>query len=396
MKGIRIGIAAIVLLALAASPALAGAKLKINDKSEIDFGFRLQTLFISSDELRNGAVESYTDFKVRRGRLRIALKVNDNFSAFIQTEVQDDSANSGFDMRVIDAWINVKKNDWAQLFMGMNMAPATRQNMTSSGVLMAIDRPGITYKTLTWGSRALYTFSNTTYGASRAPGGVGGGNLDGTAAVRDLGATLFGSGKVGDKANLKYYLAVNDGIQNANEDSLRYTGRVQVNLWDAEPGYYNSSTYLGKKKTLGFGLSFDQQADVAIGNEGNVDYEQTSFDVFLEWPTSDHTALTFEAAYQMLDFGDDTLYLQSQGDGFYAQLGYMINKWQPWVEYETWTSDAANDVGNLTNMRIGFTYFMAGQNANVKVGYEKFETDVPFLGPEDSVDSFVVGLYTTF
>lgn len=392
MKAIKFGLAAALLLALAASPALAGAKLKINDDSQIDFGFRLQTLFIMSDEVRAGQTESYSDFKIRRGRLRVKLDVNENFSAFVQTEVGGTDGGSGQDVRIIDAWISVKKNNWAQLFMGMNMAPASRQNLTSSGALMAIDRPGTTYKSLTWGARALRTFSNTTYGGTAS-------GLSGSVAVRDLGATLFGSGEVGENANLKYYLAVNDGIQNADEDSFRYTGRVQLNLWDAEAGYYNSSTYLGKKKTLAFGLSIDQQADVAFGaatGDPNVDYEFMEADVFLEWPTSDTTALTAEAAFQQLDFDDAPAYLNSQGDGFYAQLGYMINKWQPWILYETWSSDDPGEVGNLTAYRVGLTYFIRGQNANFKIGYEKFETDVPFLTTDDSSDSIVLGFYTTY
>ena len=71
-----------------------------------------------------------------------------------------------------------------------------------------------------------------------------------------MGVTLFGSGSLSDTSHLKYYLGFYDGIQASGSDksdrNLRMTARAQLNLFDAEAGYYNLSTYLGKKKTLGF------------------------------------------------------------------------------------------------------------------------------------------------
>ena len=71
---------------------------------------------------------------------------------------------------------------------------------------------------------------------------------------------------------------------------MRLTGRVQVNLWDAEPGYTVDATYLGKKKTLAIGASIDTQSDVAVGTAPNtmVDYDWTTVDVFVEWPVGVH------------------------------------------------------------------------------------------------------------
>ena len=402
MKIRNIGLVMVLLAALvAASPALAGATLKINDTSEIDFGFRLQALFISDDADINldGTLDGVNEFKLRRARLRIKATIGKHVEMFIQTETGG-AANSGVDMRMIDAFVTLKANPWLQFIMGLNMAPASRQNLTSSGALMAIDRPGIAYKSLTWGTRVLRSFSNRTVVPST-------GNFATPVAVRDTGLTLFGSGDVG-AGHLKYYLGVYDGNNAPGEDTFRTTARVQYNLWDAEAGYYNLSTYLSKKKTLGIGVSYDTQKDAGrIGLTSlaeppviQADYTYTTVDAFLELPFGEGRALTAEAAYQILDFDDNPFLANSSGDGYYVQAGYYINKWQPWIEYETWTSDRDDLVGNTEIYRVGVTYFLEGQNANLKLGYEDFSTDTPFgvssSSTETSASAVVFGFFVTY
>ena len=88
---------------------------------------------------------------------------------------------------------------------------------------------------------------------------------------------------------------------------------------------------------------------------------------------------------------------QSEGDGYYVQAGYYIDKMQPWVEYETWDASAATGKGSYDAYRVGFSYFFAGHNANLKVGYEKMEADA-LIGSssEDSIDTFAAGIYITY
>jgi hypothetical protein len=395
--------------------AWAGAILKIDDDSSIDLGFRVQAYSMQTDTDLDGdgSFDDETDFRVRRARLRAKLTVNKYVSAFIQTEAADDPGGSGSDMRVIDSWVNLKYNNWAQIFAGQHMSPASRQTTTGSGAMMAIDRPGNNTKNLTWGARALSKFSTTTYGDSNDP------KIFGDNAVRDVGLTFFGSGSFSDSLHLKYYGGVYDGVQNtqnvdvdddgttdfwkSDDDNLRTTVRAQLNFFDAEPGYFNNSTYLGKKRTIGIGASYDTQDDVENSVDSNGDpngygdYEYWSVDAFMDWPLGPG-ALTAEAAFSDLDLDDATPQAtQSQGDGWYFQAGYYINKWQPWFEMESWSSDANNDLGSYDSYRIGITYFFKGHNANVKLGFERFEPDQNFSGTnEDSIDTFLLGFYTTY
>lgn len=395
-------IAGVAVGLVAGGPAWAGAKLKIDDDSSIDLGFRVQaySMMTDTDLDGDGSFDDETDFRVRRARLRAKLTVNQYVSAFIQTESADDAGGSGADMRVIDSWVNLKYNNWAQLFAGQHMSPASRQTVTGSGAMMAIDRPGNNTKNLTWGARALSKFSTTTYGDSND------GAISGDNAVRDVGLTFFGTGSFSDTMHLKYYAGVYDGVQNradedgpqSDDDNLRTTFRAQMNFFDAEPGYFNNSTYLGTKKTIGIGASYDMQDEVQQAADGGFgDYEYWSVDAFIDWPLG-AGAITAEAAFSDLDLDDaDARATQSQGDGWYFQAGYYINQWQPWIEVESWSSDANNDLGSYDSYRIGISYFFKGHNANVKLGYESFEPEENFSGTnEDTIETFLLGFYTTY
>jgi hypothetical protein len=384
-------IASAALLFFGINSVQAGAKIKIGDDSEINLGWRLQTLIVSTEsnvDANPADFESSNRVQVRRARFRLGANVGQYVSTFLQTDI------SSFDVRMIDAFLKLKPHKWFNIIIGQNMAPISRQNLTSSGALLAIDRPAQTYKSLTWGTRAVGSFATATFGDSAS--GIG----TKATQVRDTNVVLFGSGPIPDSdISVKYYLGVGDGINGTgtNEDTERLTGRVQVNIWDPEPGYYNLATYVGKKKTLAIGAGFDTQSDVAFNGvtATNADYTFFTGDVFLEYPLGDGT-LTFEGAYQSLDLDDFAP--NAEGDGFYAQAGYLFaGTWQPWIFFEQWSSDAPNDLGSYDAIRIGVTYFIKGHNANIKAGYEIFNTDQNITGTtEDSIGTFVVGAYVTY
>ena len=386
-----------------AAPAWAGAELKIDDESSINLGFRAQVLakFIESDLGSDGSLDNFTDFQVRRARIRVSGKINKHISAFLQTELGSSASGGGRDVRMIDAFVKINYNPWSQIIAGINMAPSSRQTTTGSGGLMTMDRPGNNYKNLTWGTRALRNFSTAT--VNTTDGGIRG-NVD----VRDVGVTLFGSGSMNDTSHVKYYFGMYDGIQvSSNSDrNLRMTARAQVNFGDAEAGYYNTSTYLGKKKTLAFGVSYDVQDEIQVADGSGMlssgaygDYAYYSVDAFAEYPMGDGT-LTAEAAFSNLDLdGADLAALQAEGDGFYLQAGYFLkNNWQPWIAYETWDSEATSGSGDYDAFRVGISYFFKGHNANVKAGFEQFHSDLPFggSGNDDTTNAFFVGFYVTY
>lgn len=382
----RLCVLALVILVLGGgTSAFAGAKLKINDQASIDLGFRLQVLGIltDSDLDGDGKFESFDDFRIRRARFRLGGTVNEHFGMFFQTDV------SGNDIQMIDAYISLKKDAGLQAFVGQHLVPANRENITSSGTLLALDRPGQIYKSLTWGGRALSTFDTTTYGDADS-------GIRGPAQVRDTGITVFGFTDLSDTTHLKYFVGTYDGVNAPGKDSGRFTGRLQLNFGDPENSFYSTANYLGKKNTVGIGASYDVQSDVAGSKTPLTDYAYWSVDLFLEKPAGEGS-FVLETAYSGLDLDDANL--QVQGDGFYVQAGYLFpnKKWQIWGLYEDWGADAASGKGSYDMFRAGVSYFIAGHNANIKFGFESFNTDAPIGSTmEDSINSFVVGLYTTY
>lgn len=381
--------------------ATAGVKMKISDDTEIDLGFRVQTLFRATDNEDGDTGDNVQDFLVRRARFRLGGKVTKWMDFFLQTDAANENG-TGLDMRLIDAFVTLNLHPLASIYLGENMAPASRQIVTSSGGLMAMDRPNITNYNLTWGLNGRIQFNTANF----IDGNI---NLSGETNVRDLGATLFGAHSFTDSIHIKYYGGVYNGIQEAGDDSERYVGRVQVNFFDAEPGYYNLSTYLGKKKTIAVGASYDMQNNIAEDAlKGSIDYKWWTVDIFADWPLGPGF-VTLEGGYQNLDLDDATQLddggaapvdaKQTQGDGWYSQAGYFINDWnlQPWLAYGSWDTDASDSEGSFSYWQVGLSYFFRGQNANIKAGYEFFNSDENIgTSDEDDIGTFLLGFYVTF
>ena len=397
-------ITAAAITAMVGTMAFGGAKIDIDDTSKIDIGFRVQPLVVITEMDRDGdgSFETDTDSIVRRGRLRLKATVTDDISAFIQTDMGSTADGAGRDWRVIDAWVAMKLAPLFQIIAGQNMAPSSRQNLTSSGALMCIDRPGINYKTLTWGTRSVYAFANGTFADADA-------GLRGDVDVRDMGLTLFGTKSVQDDIHLKYYLGAYDGIQKTTEDNPRLAARAQVNFGGTENGYYHLSTHLDESTTYSLGASVDQQSEVAYTDTGDADYLFWTVDGFIQKPLG-KGHLTVEAAFQVLDLDDATMLdhdgdmetpgkdaTQSQGEGYYVQTGYRMGQVQPWAGYERWDSDSDTDKGTYDMYRLGMTYFIKGHNANIKAGFERLESETNIGDTiEDTINSFVVGCYVTY
>ncbi len=287
---------ALVLVVMALPPgAAAGVELKISDNTKVDLGFSLQTLGRLTD-FRNpnsNDADGGLDFFLRRGQLRAGGQAGDYLKFFLQAEASGATDNDP-SVRVSDATVNLHYRDIAQLIMGLQKPPSYRSILTSDDALMAIDRPGITGYNLTWGLRSRVEFDTTTLRNTNS-------GIHGPYQDRDLGATFFGTYSFSDLLHFKYYAGLYRGIQKSSggSDKPRLTARVQMNLFDPEPDYDNSGTYLGTKKTIAIGYSNDTQHDVVtnLKNDSGVNY--TSFnevDLFVDWPAGPGS-VTFEGAY---------------------------------------------------------------------------------------------------
>jgi len=390
------------------SAARAGVKLQIDQDSNLELGFRLQTQFLSSNNAEAGGNGDHEEkFLLRRARIRFGGSVTKWVKFFIQVGSDSEENGSVGDAQVIDGFINLYLLDQAQIIMGEHMAPAGRQHLTSSAAMLTIDRPGITNYNLTWGLYGGAVFNTAVFDDGDL-------DLSGDGNVnRDIGATLFGFTSFTETFHAKYYVGGYTGIQYMNdaEDKERVTGRVQLNFFDPEPGYYNLSTYLGEKKTIAIGASIDHQQRIARDTvtDNNINYLWYSIDAFAEIPLGPGST-TLEAGYSNLDLENSTSLRDSssgppkngketQGQGYYVQTGYYFESlnFQPWALFESWDSDTSDDVGSWSAWRVGVSYFIKGHNANVKAGFEQFMADEKIGGTAaKNIESFLVGFYVSY
>jgi hypothetical protein len=103
-----------------------------------------------------------------------------------------------------------------------------------------------------------------------------------TPAGRDTGVQLRGLLLGG---HLEYRIGMFQGLRGAKttsatgaQNDFRVTSRIQVNLLDAETGFFYAGTYLGRKRIVSIGASYDFQ------NSFSKDYLYLAGDVFVDLP----------------------------------------------------------------------------------------------------------------
>jgi len=190
----------------------------------------------------------------------------------------------------------------------------------------------------------------------------------GTAPVgRDLGVQVRGL----IMEHLEYRLGLFQGLrqpatdtQIASHNFFRFTGRVQINVLDSEPGFFYAGTYLGAKKILSFGGSADIQGD----------YKYFDGDVFVDMPLGPGV-FTLQANYAHWN-GGGFVNLPKEW-AVMGEVGYnfstIIN---PLVRAEYLVATAASGTETKT-LRYGggINWWTFGHNVNLKSLYQFVKID---------------------
>jgi hypothetical protein len=345
------------------------APLKIEGPNgSIRFGMFLQPQFESAQvPTANGYANN---LYLRRARVIIGGTLFDRIEYFMET----DSPN---------------------LFKGATAAPAMGQALKTTSTMVIQDMFG-TFKafgdmlkidagyTLPAGSHNsmqsaftlfgwdyfAYTFNNNTaFGAVTNPVG------------RDLGVQF--RGLLVDK-HLEYRVGLWQGQRNAAiapvmgppavpgeqgaRNFFRTAARLQFNIFDPETGYYYGGTYLGAKKILSVGASYDFQSD----------YKAYSFDGFLDMPLGPGVA-TAQVDYSHWDGGGYVPLDKQwavQGEAGYTFLPIAV---APIVRIEHFHDDtpAPRITPFATQNRYagGLAYWCYGHNSNLKFFYTRIQQD---------------------
>jgi len=205
-----------------------------------------------------------------------------------------------------------------------------------------------------------YTFQSTnSFGATAGPVG------------RDLGVQLRGLVLDG---HIEYRLGLFQGLRQSQgpvmgttdpnisgQNFFRATGRVQVNLLDPETGFFYAGTYLGAKKVLSIGASFDVQKS----------YKYFAGDVFADLPLGGGNVLTAQVNVAHWDGGTFIPGLVKQ-TAIMGEAGFLIGaaKISPIIRVEELLiKNAAMADANQTRIGPGIALWPFGHNSNLKAFY---------------------------
>jgi hypothetical protein len=180
---------------------------------------------------------------------------------------------------------------------------------------------------------------------------------------RNDGATVWGQFGGG---MLKYYLGVYNIFDAAQKPLV--SGRLGLSLLSPEPGYYGSSTYLGKDiLSIGVGGQYQKNGDAyAPAADGRADYGMILADALFEKDFKEAGVLDIEGAFYKYVGDGQALNLSYMG-----LASYLIAKFQPLVRVQQamYKDVADGGTGNNVTMIDGqLGYYLDGSSTRMVLG----------------------------
>jgi hypothetical protein len=328
--------------------AAAGAKIKIDDTKYFQIGMGLRTsVSVNENNATNTGEESF-DTSLDNMRLYTVSQVHKNIQVEFNTDLSGDSVN------LLDA---VAKIDFGfvDLWVGRQLPPSDRSNLN-----------GPYYLNAAYSYPIVQSFGNL-----------------GVFAGRDNGFAFHGDAAGG---KFEWAYGVFEGTSGGSDvdDSVRHTGRIDIALGDAEPGFYTGSTYFGAKQLTTLGISFHHEEDAAGTAADKGDFSGIGADILIEKTISGGAVLNLEGAYYDWDLdnksghtGDNTTNLL-QGDSYLILASYLMpdktsiggiqGQLQPYFRYQSYDRDqinAAGSRGTTDRTEAGLNYVIDGFNAKI-------------------------------
>lgn len=339
-------VAVVVAILAVAAPANAQAVLKVSDTVNFRFGLLMQGWADWQQTQAAGETTGYSqNLFLRRMRIIMGGQVAKDVTFFLETDdpnlgkapkdlynLAPNTTSPGFILQ--DAFMQWKIANEFMLQGGLILIPLCRNCNESAASLLALD----------YGSFSFLENVPTQ-----------------SVVGRDTGFQAMGY-LFDDR--LEYRAGAYQGVRQAGaHNSLRFTGRLAYNFFEVEKGQFYPGTYLGKKKVLAIGASYDTQNN----------YGAYAFDGFLDLPVGGGNGLTAEADYVHYDGGTTFTTLYKQGT-FLGQLGFFFGgpKLMPYFRYEEETfTDSIRKAGNSRNINLGLTYYPYGHNFNIKAQWTR-------------------------
>lgn len=250
----------------------------------LSIGAGARSSFRSTDV--DGAADKVNDFTLDSARLYISGSVTDTIKFTFNTEYTGDVDNEVQMMDAIGRFeLSPKFNIWAGRFL----PPSDRANL--------------------YGPYYANNFRVYVDGVQNGHPAIFQGRDNGLAYWGDFDRV---------KVSFGVFDVPSTMAASGNGEDVLVAGRLQVDFWDLEPGYYLNGTYYGEKDLLALGVSMqDVSGDSAL-----------TLDFLLEKKLSDG-AVTLEAEYAKYDGlgGYNTAGIPTtESDGWYALGAYLFGQ----------------------------------------------------------------------
>jgi hypothetical protein len=278
-----------------------------------------------------GAVDYFVDTDF--ANMMFANQTPPNNAAMPPTPGTAVKATPGMNMQ--DAFVTLKPlgSDVFKIDMGYMLPPLSHNAVQSAASLYS------------WDYFSYSFLHSNVFGTSANPVG------------RDTGVQL--RGLVVDD-HLEYRVGLfqgkrrEPGAELGSQNMFRATGRVQVNVMDAETGFFYGGSYLGTKSVLSIGGTFDVQDD----------YKLFGGDVFVDLPVGPGV---FTAQANFIAFDGGEWVTLPKATAFMSEIGFNFTdvKVAPIARFEMLMPDA-DETPKETRWALGAAYFPYGHNLNLK------------------------------
>jgi len=277
-----LAVIAVGLFAVTTVPAVEAQ----DDPTPVTIGAGMQTSFMNHKPAEGDAVQN---FRLNSLRFYLNGQAADKINFMVNTDINYGGnlfvcpeggtcgagfGNQGNEVQILDAVAQIGISDKFNVWFGRHLPPSDRANLHGP------------YYSHHWA-----VFSDSLQ--------------DGYPFIfqgRQNGAAYWGQfGKV--KLSAGAFDGSSTEIGNSST-SLIGAGRVQVDFWDPEPGYYLNGTYYGQRNLLAIGLAAQTQSGdplaAVIAKDGTpinqlTTKSATSFDFLLERMTGGGSAVSLEA-----------------------------------------------------------------------------------------------------
>lgn len=263
--------------------------------------------------------------------------VNWTFNLNGNASASDGADAAGIDDRgvgIMDLIVQFDLSDPFHLWIGQHLVPSDRSNFSGPFFMSPWNYPGLV------GPRQ---------------GGAG----------RNLGTTAWGDFGEG---TFKYYAGVFD-LEGGPASRPLYTGRLNLALVGAEPGFYHSSTYYGAQDVLAIGVAGQYQGQTPLATDN---YAMFNADLLAEFTAPGAGTFTAEAAYYLNQEVLSVNGLMLLGS-YLTPSAVGPGKLQVGARYQgRWEEDAVNSpVTSVVDAWLA--YVIRDYNLRVTANYERID-----------------------